>query len=409
MTWGPYGSQVNGPGPRRRSPALPQHFPGWACARMMEGPRCVSGDLVTSGGVMGISLGTRIAGLCLAGTVAVVVASCVADGSGAPRGDRDVSVAGGSSNGGPDGTPREAAEPSAAAPSPPSWRPDGSGGPVGVPRADRPVPVPPPASTAVAPLTPRPAPPAEDHGARPLAVPAWLPPGPVSPDTDAVPDPRSLYDRLRAPATGCGDVLRSVPLVAPTADWRLLRGLANACLAVQGRGGSWETAARDHAELAGRLDGCKNGAAYDVLTGLLEFHRLRPGATVRLGAAPDGAPACDYGIASVDAGPDGAARPGDLISIELRGTYFDHAELLRDGGVFVGGVSVPGPLASLPADGRDHLRLTVTVPAVSAAPGTPVDVRVRYGGTEPAREGAFVLAAPEPPTPPVSVSVSASP
>ncbi|MFH9735132.1 hypothetical protein [Streptomyces sp. NPDC017260] len=198
-------------------------------------------------------------------------------------------------------------------------------------------------------------------------------------------------------------------MVAPTADWRLPRGLANGCLAAQGRGGSWETAARDHAEPAGRLDGGKNDAAYDVLTGLLEFHRRHPGATVRLGAAPDGAPACDYGIASVDAGPQGVARPGDPISIELRGTYFDHAELLRDGGVLVGGVSVPGPLTSLPARGLDHLRLTVTVPAVSAAPGTQVDVRVRYGGTEPAREGAFVLAAPDPLTSPASASGSSSP
>lgn len=340
---------------------------------------------------MGVSLGTRVAGLCLAGTVAVVAASCVAGEAGPPSGGRDVSVAGGLSNGGPDGTPRRAAGSSEPAP---SWRPDGSGGPVGAPVPDRPS-QPPPPTLAVPTPTPRSDRPAKDDGTPPPTAPAWLPPGPASPDTDAVPDPAGLYDRLRTPATGCADVLRTIPPLPPTDDWRLLRGLANGCLAVQGRGGSWETAARDHAELAGRPDGCKGRAAYAVLTGLLQFHAQHPGATVRLGSAPDGAPACAYGIAAVDAGPDGTARPGEVIPIELRGTYFDHAELLRDGGVSVDGVSVPGPFTALPGSRPDHLRLTVTLPPLSAAPGTPVDVRVRYGGTEVAREGAFTLAAPD--------------
>ncbi|MFB7090622.1 hypothetical protein [Streptomyces sp. NPDC056296] len=347
---------------------------------------------------MGVSLGTRVAGLCLAGTVAVVAASCVAGEAGPPSGGRDVSVAGGLSNGGPEGTPRRAAGSSEPAP---SWRPDGSGGPVGAPEPDRPSQAPP--RTAAAPTpTLRSDRPARDDGPPSPAAPAWLPPGPVSPDTDAVPDPAALYDRLRTPANGCADVLRTIPSVPPTDDWRLLRGLANGCLAVQGRGGSWETAARDHAELAGRLDGCKGHAAYAVLTGLLEFHQRHPGSTVRLGSAPDGAPACGYGIAAVDAGADGTARPGEVLSIELRGTYFDHAELLRDGGVSVGGVSVPGPLIALPVARTDHLRLTVPVPPLSAAPGTPIDVRVRYGDTEVAREGAFALDAPDPLTPSAS-------
>ncbi len=349
---------------------------------------------------MGVSLGARVAGLCLAGTVAVVGASCAAGVAEVPG--RDVRVP---SAGGPGGT----AQPAAGAPlvTPPSWRPEGGsgGGPVEVPRPALTVPsaspVQTPSASPSASSSPSvPVPPTASVSARPVVAPAWLPPGPASPDTDGVPDPASLYDRLRAPGTGCAEVVGVVPVVPPSDDWRLLRGLAEGCLAVQGAGGSWAAAEREHAELADRVAGCKGLAAYAVLTGLLEFHRLHPGATVPLGTAASGAaPACAYGIAAVDAGPDGAARPGELVTVELRGAYFDHAELLRDGAVSVGGVDVPGPLTALPVAGGDGPRLAVTVPVLSGEPGTPVDVRVRYAGTEVAREGAFVLAAPGPLTP----------
>ncbi|MFD5006894.1 hypothetical protein ACFWMV_28845 [Streptomyces mutabilis] len=349
---------------------------------------------------MGISLGTRIAGLCLAGTVAVIAASCAAGEVGPPDRAQDANVAGGFANGGRAGTPHPAAESSAPAP---SWAPDGSGGgPVGAPPAAGPPASPTRVTTPTAPAAPRADRPAKDGGPPPLTAPAWLPPGPVSPDTDAVPDPESLYDRLRTPGTGCADVLRALPSLPPSDDRRLLHGLANACLAVQGRGGSWEAAALGHGASAERPDDCKSRAAHDVLTGLLEFHRRHPGATVRLETAPTAAPACAYAIAAVDAGTAGTAGPGGTLSVELSGTYFDHAELLRDGEVSVGGVSVPAPLTAPSAGSGDRLRLAVTVPAVPAVPGTALDVRVRYGGTEVVREDAFVLAAPDPITPSAS-------
>ncbi|MGW0815231.1 hypothetical protein ACWD00_18570 [Streptomyces viridiviolaceus] len=348
---------------------------------------------------MGVSLGMRVAGLCLAGAVAVVAASCAAGEAGPPSGG-GVSVAGGLSNGGPDGAPGPVVKSPTAAP---SWRPDGSGGgsvgepgPVGSAH----VPVVPSTPAPSVSDSPRSAPTGGDRGARPLTAPAWLPPGPDSPDTDTVADPRSLYDLLRSPDR-CGEVLRALASVPPSEERGLLRGLAHGCLAVQGRGGSWETAARAHAEVAGRPAGCKGRAAYEVLGGLLEFHRRHPGVTVRLVGAPGGDPACVYGIAAVDAGDDGAARPGDLIAIELRGVHFDPAELLRDGSVSVGGVSVAGPLTA-PTGTGDRLVLSVVVPAAPAAPGTPVDVRVRHGGTEAALEDAFTIAAPDPVTPSVT-------
>ncbi|MFV0136923.1 hypothetical protein ACLGIH_27615 [Streptomyces sp. HMX87] len=353
---------------------------------------------------MGISFGERVTGLFVAGAVAVVAASCAAVEQGArPDGGGGMSAAGGLSSGGRGGAPDAvAASPGSA----PSWPADGIGGPMGGPAP----PVVTPAPAPVSPSAPAPAPRAESPSATTttapvLTVPAWLPPGPDSPDADGVPDPHSVYDRLRTPDR-CAEALRTIPAEPETDEWRVLRALAHACLAVQGKSGSWEEATREHTALAGRAATCKGRAAYAVLGGLLEFHRLHPTATVRLPAAPEGeAAACDYGIAAVDAGEDGAARPGEFVAVELRGTFADHAELLRHGGVSVGGVDVEGPLTAL-SEAGDRLVLSVAVPAVPADPATPVEVRVRYGGSEAVLQDAFTIAAvpasDEPsPTPPV--------
>ncbi|MDH6216847.1 hypothetical protein [Streptomyces pseudovenezuelae] len=331
--------------------------------------------------MMAVSLGVRISGLLLVGAVAVAVAAVTSDGSGF------------ADSGGGDST-TVSADPSAGGPGDRTRAPCGSGTPV------RPSPagaasataIPGPTATHLSrtptPSTsPAPSPPRKVV----LQAPAWLPPGPRSPDEDAVADPSGVYDRLTAPDK-CRAALGLIPQ-ATDPQWRLLRGLASACLAVQGgRGGSWERAAQDHAALAGRADTCKGRAAYAVLGGLLDFHRRHPAATVRLKASAGAAPACSYGVSGTDTGGDGEALPGEMVGIELSRTYFEHAELLRYGSLFIGGVQVPGPLVMVSGSG-DKLVLAAVVPGLDDYP-RPVDVVVKYGATEARLADAFTVVSP---------------
>ncbi|MGW4084454.1 hypothetical protein ACWEGS_15585 [Streptomyces sp. NPDC004822] len=326
---------------------------------------------------MAVSLGMRISGLLFVGAVAVAAAAF----TGLEAADR----ADGGSGGGPAVTAGPSTGPVTASPSPTApKRPDGHiGAPAltGVPGG-------------VAGGAPRrsagPSTPPERR--EPVVAPAWLPPGPGSPDLDGAADPASVYDRLRDPAT-CATALDGV---ADGDEWRLLRALASACLAVQGQGGDWEQAGRDHAALAGRAQSCKGRAAYAVLGGLLDFHRRHPGATVRLRTPAGGAPACGYRIAGVDTGGDGTARPGEVIGVELADVYFDPAELPRAATVTVGGRQVPGVPVLGPRSGGAVV-LSVVVPALG--PG-PVDVSVRYGSGEVRLPRAFTVAAPDVPPDP---------
>lgn len=333
----------------------------------------------TSGGVMAVSLGTRVSGLLVAGAVAVAAAAITSDGGGSAdgRGGGGTVVTAGPS----DGTRSLPTGPSAG--SAPAVRPspDGHiGAPAltGTPRAsqrER-------ASASPAPAPPSPSP---TMSQKLLEAPAWLPPGPDSPNLDGTPDPSSVYDLLRTP-TECRNALEALPGTSGAAEWTVLRGLATACLAVQGEGGNWAQAGRDHAASAGRADTCKGRAAYAVLGGLLDFHRRHPGASVRLKPTASGAPAaCGYRIAGVDTGGDGEARPGETIGIELAEAYFDPAELQRDVGVLIGGQQVPVLVDRRPV-------LSVVVPVLQ--PG-PVDVAVRHAGTEVRMPAAFTVTAPE--------------
>ncbi|MGF0175604.1 hypothetical protein ACQF36_35530 [Streptomyces sp. Marseille-Q5077] len=222
--------------------------------------------------------------------------------------------------------------------------------------------------------------------------PGWLPPGPHSPNTENAPDPESVYDVLRTPAR-CKDALDSISRQELDTDWQVLRGLANACLAIEGRGGSWRQAAQDYSAVANRVNTCKSRAAHRVLAGLLDFHRLYPSSTVELAGAPGGTRACEYVISSVDVGGDGEATPGDTIWIEVRGTYFDHSELLRDGSVHIGGVRLEGPPNQLSESG-DQLVLAAVVPALGGKYGQAVDVRVHYNTTDAIKEAAFTVMDP---------------
>ncbi|KUN77167.1 hypothetical protein [Streptomyces griseoruber] len=348
---------------------------------------------------MAVSLGTRVSALLFVGAIAVATAAVTDPGGSAPRGGAGTNLSGGTA-GGPDGVmsggPVAEVPPASPSPGPSAL---GSGGA----EADTSAPRAPGVSRTPSPSGPTTAAP---------AAPAWLPPGPVSPDTDHRPDPDSVYDLLRSPDR-CRDALAQIPRASVGDDWKVLRGLAHACLAVQGReSGGWAAAERDRAALTGVLNTCKGRAAERVLAGLLAFHRSRPSATARLTAAPvTAAPACAYAIASVDVGGDGEARPGDPIRIELRGTYFDHAELLREGTVLVGGRPAAGPLHAVAQSG-DGLVLAAVVPdlGLGAAQGSVgVTVSVRYATTEAVKVNAFRVPGPEVSGPTQNPGASGSP
>ncbi|MFJ3673110.1 hypothetical protein ACIPSE_42295 [Streptomyces sp. NPDC090106] len=331
---------------------------------------------------MAVSLGMRISGLLVVGAVAVAAAAFTGDGSGTADGSRDgrgIVTAGPSGTAPlwPTGVPLPSSAPVLPTPDLKALGPAVSRTPGAAPAPAAPSP------------TPTPTPSAEEPAPR---SPAWLPPGPDSPDSDGASDPSSVYDRLRAPGR-CRTVLAGLPAQPADGDWRLLRGLATACLAVQGQGGSWDTAAKDYAALSGRADTCKGRAAYSVLGGLLDFHRRHPAATVRLTAPSGTEAACAYRISGVDSGGDGRARPGDVVGVELTGLYFDRAELLRDGRVSLDGQGSAGPPAFGSASGDDVV-LNAVVPELE--PGEQVDVTVTLGDVEVTARDAFVVDAPEP-------------
>ncbi|MGV9608874.1 hypothetical protein ACWDR2_34835 [Streptomyces sp. NPDC003631] len=230
--------------------------------------------------------------------------------------------------------------------------------------------------------------------------PGWLPFGPHSPNTDTSSDPESVYDDLGEQPEACRETAAKIPAEPTDADWQVIRGLAEACQAVQGQGGSWATAAADYAAVHDRLTGCKGRAAYAVLGKVLQFHRQHPSATVKLKASTSGgADACDLQIVSVDVGGDGEARPGDTITIKVGGIYFSKSELLEgtSGSVTVAGV--PPILAEDPkydAEPPDQLTFKVFVPdAQSGTYPQSADVTVQYGEQATLKD-AFTLVAADP-------------
>ncbi|MFJ7076664.1 hypothetical protein [Streptomyces sp. NPDC098781] len=331
---------------------------------------------------MAVSLGMRISGLLVVGAVAVAAAAFTGDGGGTAdgRGDGGTIVTAGPT----DGAGRLPTDPAGISSAPPAQRPDGH---IGAPAVTGTPGSPYVGGKASGPPRPSPSP---TVSPKLVAVPDWLPPGPDSPDADGTLDPAGVYDLLRDPAR-CRAALGAIPRLTTDGDWVLLRGLATACLAVQGEGGRWEQAVRDHAALAGGDGSCKGRAAHAVLGALLDFHRRHPGAIVRLKPSSSETPACQYRISGVDTGGDGTAKPGEVIGIELAGAYFDTSELLVGGSVSVGALPVPGvPVLKPGAGGR--VVLSVVVPPLE--PG-PVDVAVRYGGTEVRLSGAFTVGLPD--------------
>ncbi|WP_406461537.1 hypothetical protein OH768_41180 [Streptomyces sp. NBC_01622] len=231
--------------------------------------------------------------------------------------------------------------------------------------------------------------------------PAWLPPGPHSPNTDTEIDPEVVYDLLGEKPASCADTSKQIPAGPPSVDWRVLRGLAEACKAVQGQGGDWDLAASDYAALQGRLKGCKSGAAYTALGGILRFHGQHPSTTVKLKAStPGGGGAvCRFRIGSVKAGADGAAKPGDTITVTVGDLYFDKVELL--GGAST--MTIAGTPADLPGHDPDPTteppdQLTFEVVVPDPGPGSyghKVAVSLSHNGGKPVTlKNAFTLVAP---------------
>ncbi|MFE4667729.1 hypothetical protein ACFRI7_30835 [Streptomyces sp. NPDC056716] len=344
---------------------------------------------------MAVSLGTRVSGLLVAGSVAVLAVAFTDGGrnAGVRPGEGHVPVIAGPSSGAEAGG---TVAPPAAPPGPPPLLSSPAGGSRGAATT------PPPGEHSPR-TAPDPAPSATDSDtdtdtAQPVRL-RWLPPGPGSPDADGVPDPASVYDVLTDPAR-CAAGLAAVPETSDDPEWQVLRGLASACLAAQGRGGDWDTArlARDAAAGVGS---CKGRAALAVLDGLLEFERLRPAQTARLGAKSQGPAqtraACDFGIAAVDAGDagGGVVRAGERVVITLRGVFFDVRELALGGEVLVGGRAVtpapegvaPGVAAGVPV-GSVGSTVSVVVPEMEGYPRV-VGVSVRYGGGEAVVEGVL--------------------
>lgn len=231
--------------------------------------------------------------------------------------------------------------------------------------------------------------------------PAWLPPGPHSPNTDDSFDPEAIYDLLGEKPESCADTAKKIPADFSTADWQVVRGLAEACKAVQGQGGDWNLAASDYSALQGELTSCKGKAAYAALGRVLRFHQNRPSATVKLKAStPGGGGAvCEFVIVSVDVGEDGKAKLGETITIKLAGMYFNKTELLSGSGVVtVAGVQVfndEGP--DYDAEPPDELTFKVNAPALAAgADPQSADVTVEFFEGKATKKNAFTLVAPDP-------------
>ncbi|MXM65860.1 hypothetical protein GR925_21000 [Streptomyces sp. HUCO-GS316] len=150
---------------------------------------------------------------------------------------------------------------------------------------------------------------------------AWLPWGPKSPTTQTTTDARHAYDLLQA-----GRCQEAMDLVhswgSDRLSWRVIEGLAGACLATQGRQDGWDIAVAAHEKLsrAGYQPDpgwCKEGDAYATLKRLTAFHRDHPKGRVRLVENAPGVMACDSGVTGVSFyGGGEQVGPGDQVTVD---------------------------------------------------------------------------------------------
>ncbi|NEB02234.1 hypothetical protein [Streptomyces sp. SID13726] len=230
-----------------------------------------------------------------------------------------------------------------------------------------------------------------------MAPPSWLRPGPHSPNLEQSPDPEQVYDDLGEKPRKCTSTLAVIEAQPDEPRWQVLRGLAEACRALQGQGGDWDAAARYFTATEGRLDTCKGRAARTVLGDVLRFHREHPSAEVTLRGSGDGSGAdvCDFRITEVTAG--GAGEP---ITITVSGAYFSADDLISTT-VLVDGLPSTGEFEIVSRSG-DGFSFTAEVPPLDAYPKT-VDVSIDYG-IRTTKRNAVTVQDPNPTT-----AASASP
>jgi hypothetical protein len=105
-------------------------------------------------------------------------------------------------------------------------------------------------------------------------------------------------------------------------SWRVIEGLAGACLATQGRQDGWDiaVAADEKLSRAGYQPDpgwCKEGDAYATLKRLTAFHRDHPKGRVRLVDNAPGVMACDSGVTGVSFyGGGEQVGPGDQVTVD---------------------------------------------------------------------------------------------
>ncbi|MGV9455757.1 hypothetical protein [Streptomyces sp. NPDC003635] len=241
--------------------------------------------------------------------------------------------------------------------------------------------------------------------------PSWLRPGPRSPNLENSADPESVYDSLGARPQNCSAALDVIRAEADEPQWQVLRGLAEACLAVQGQNGNWDDAAKYFAATEGRLATCKGLAARAVLGDVLRFHQEHPSATVRLRSSENGggAEACDFRITKVVPDEDGVVEPGDRITIEVSGAHFSSEDLpSMSAFVKIGGKeSQDGPQLVPGSESDGRFSFTVGVPTFASYPQT-VGVTIEYGDTA-GLDDAITLVGPTGSSPDVSPSPVTSP
>ncbi|GAA4022610.1 hypothetical protein GCM10022232_79560 [Streptomyces plumbiresistens] len=239
--------------------------------------------------------------------------------------------------------------------------------------------------------------------------PAWLPPGPRSPNTDVAPDPASVYDTIGEAPSACAGTAKEYAK-AKEPEWQVLRGLASACAAVQGQGGSWDTATADYSRTQGELTSCKGLAAYEVLGNILEFHRRHPSATVQLKGSKGagGGAACAFRVASVNVEK---AKPGDTIRITFEGIHFGltKQEVEQIDVTITDGDQEAEHLGDQPElEPGGPVLLDVVVPKLKTGPyPKTVSITATYGPSA-TLNSAFTVLAPDP-TGPTDSSSSATP